>query len=198
MGCIQEREGKYSREFVYRNSSIKLIDGVIEEIDSQAIVNLSLNPMTSKLREQVYKYIYNHLEDFNFIEQERDIIQLEQLSNKVFVNTETLLNFQIDFSCGVNDKYQISECDLMTTFEQILQFADNTSYLYQICFTDYIMYEIHDIDYNSYADCLVKSVFKFLTQNKNRHICSVKFLCMKAINLNTIFQKMMKYENYDF
>ncbi|CAD8199525.1 unnamed protein product [Paramecium octaurelia] len=190
MGCIQSREGKYSREIIYKNTSIILVEGVIEEINSQAIVNISINPMVSKLREQVYKYVYNHDETFDFFE-ERDIIQLEQLRNSVFESTETLLNFS--FVSGY-----ISEDELLNTFEQILQFADKTSSLYQICFTDYIIQEVDGINYNSYADCLVKSVFKFLTQNPDRQIVSVKFLCMNAKNLNTILQMMMKYENYKF
>ncbi|CAD8205543.1 unnamed protein product [Paramecium pentaurelia] len=191
MGCYQSREGKYSREIVYKSTSIKLVEGVIEEINSQAIVNVSINPMASKLREQVYKYIQNHEETSDFFDQEGEIIQLEQLKNLVFASTETLLNFQFSSS-------YISENDLLNTFEQILLFADKISCLYQICFTDYIIYEIDGMDYNSYADCLVKSVFKFLTQNTERQIVSVKFLCLNAKNLNTIFQKMMKYENYNF
>ncbi|CAK61022.1 unnamed protein product (macronuclear) [Paramecium tetraurelia] len=212
MGCIQSREGKYSREIIYKNTSIILVEGVIEEINSQAIVNISINPMVSKLREQVYKYIYNHDETFDFFE-ERDIIQLEQLRNSVFKSTETLLNFSFVSGYVATNLNQISEEDLLNTFEQILQFADRTSSLYQICFTDYLIYEVDGIDYKSYADCLVKSVFKqlfydnrFLTLNSERQIVSVKFLCMNAKNvivlllfqLNTMLQMMMKYENYKF
>lgn len=51
----------------------------------------------------------------------------------------------------------------MISFEQILSFAYNTS---NICFTDYIKYKIHEIDYFSVADYLVKSVFKVYYQNE--------------------------------